>query len=61
MLNEAWRVWQALRNAGIETELPHPLIKPLPLSFPLPTSSSRTVLPDSSRPVASSRKARSAI
>jgi hypothetical protein len=32
MLNEAWRVWQALRNAGIETELPHPLIKPLPAS-----------------------------
>jgi hypothetical protein len=32
MLNEIWRVWQALEDAGIDLDLPHPLVKPLPLS-----------------------------
>ncbi len=32
MLNETWRVWQALENAKIKIDIPHPLIKPLPTS-----------------------------
>jgi hypothetical protein len=32
MLNETWRLWQALENAKIEIDIPHPLINPLPVS-----------------------------
>ena len=32
MLNETWRIWQAIENAKIGIDLPHPLIKPLPVS-----------------------------
>jgi hypothetical protein len=32
MLNEVWRAWKALETANIPVNLPHPLIKPLPVS-----------------------------
>jgi len=32
MLSETWKVWEALKAAKIPLELPHPLIKPLPVS-----------------------------
>jgi hypothetical protein len=32
MLNETWQAWKALETAKITLNLPHPLIKPLPVS-----------------------------